>query len=269
VCELALTIQERLKDLRVECGLTLEQLAEQTHLSKSALGSYEADDFKDISHYALIKLAKFYGVTADYLLGLTETKNHPNADLADLRLSDDMIELLKSGRVDNSLLCELAAHPDFPRLMADLEIYVNGTAVKQVQSANAIVDIMSATIMKQHNPGLSDPQLRQLIAAHIDDDSFCRYVIQRDINGIALALRETHKDDFFSVPEDNPLKEMLETAGEIVSQDSDTEQAYLAFICKRLKLNFRKLSVEERKWLKKIAEKSDLLKNPKPQRGRR
>ncbi|WP_425331020.1 hypothetical protein [Holdemanella porci] len=74
---------------------------------------------------------------------------------------------------------------------------------------------------------------------------------------------------FFSVPEDNPLKEMLETAGEIVSQDSDTEQAYLAFICKRLKLNFRKLSVEERKWLKKIAEKSDLLKNPKPQRGRR
>ena len=112
-------------------------------------------------------------------------------------------------------------------------------------------------------------QLRQLITAHIDEDEFCRYVIQRDINGIALALRETHKDDFFSVPEDNPLKEMLETAGEIVSQDSDTEQAYLAFICKRLKLNFRKLSVEERKWLKKIAEKSDLLKNPKPQRGRR
>lgn len=42
-----LTIQERLKDLRVERGLTLEQLAEQTGLSKFALGSYEADDFKD------------------------------------------------------------------------------------------------------------------------------------------------------------------------------------------------------------------------------
>ena len=31
---MALTIQERLKDLRVERGLTLEQLAEQTQLSK-------------------------------------------------------------------------------------------------------------------------------------------------------------------------------------------------------------------------------------------
>ena len=127
---MALTIQERLKDLRVERGLTLEQLAEQTQLSKSALGSYEADEYKDISHYALIKLAKFYGVTADYLLGLTETKNHSNADLADLRLSDDMIDLLKSGRIDTALLCELAAHPDFMKLLADIHIYVEGIAAK-------------------------------------------------------------------------------------------------------------------------------------------
>ena len=266
---MALTIQERLKDLRVERGLTLEQLAEQTHLSKSALGSYEAEDFKDISHYAIIKLAKFYGVTADYLLGLSETKNHPNTDFADLRLSDDMIELLKSGRVDNSLLCELAAHPDFPRLMADLEIYVNGVAVKQVQTVNAIVDTMSATIMKQYNPGLTDPQLRQLVAAHIDDDSFCRYVIQQDINSIALDLREAHRDDFFSVPEDNPLKGLLQAADEAAREDSDPEQASLAFICKRLRLNYKKLSEEEKKWLKKISEKSDLLKNPNPQRGKR
>ena len=264
-----LSIQERLKDLRVERGLTLEQLAEQTHLSKSALGSYEAEDFKDISHYAIIKLAKFYGVTADYLLGLSETKNYPNADLADLHLSDDMIELLKRGLVDNSLLCELAVHPDFPRFMADLEIYVNGVAVKQVQTVNAIVDTMSATIMKQHNPGLTDPQLRQLVAAHIDDDSFCRYVIQQDINGIALDLREAHKDDFFSVPEDNPLKGLLQTADEAADESVDMEQASMAFICKRLRLNYKKLSEEEKKWLKRISEKSDLLKNPNPQRGKR
>ena len=134
---------------------------------------------------------------------------------------------------------------------------------------DSIVDIMSATIMKQHNPGLSDPQLRQLVAAHIDDDSFCRYVIQQDISKIALDLREAHKDDFFSVPEDNPLEDFLQTVDEAASSDSDPEQAALAFICKRLKLNFKKLSEEEKKWLKKIAQKSDLLKNPTPQGGRK
>ena len=70
-----LTIQERLKDLRVERGLTLEQLSEKTGISKSALGKYEAEDFKDISPYSMVELAKFYGVSTDYLLGLTEQKN--------------------------------------------------------------------------------------------------------------------------------------------------------------------------------------------------
>ena len=53
-----LTIQEKLKDLRVEHGLTLEQLADQTGLSKSALGKYENDDYKDISPFAIVTLAK-------------------------------------------------------------------------------------------------------------------------------------------------------------------------------------------------------------------
>ena len=237
-----LSIQERLKDLRVERGLTLEQLAEKTHLSKSALGSYEGDNLKDMSHYALIELAKFYEVTVDYLLGRSQTRNHPNADLADLRLSDDMIELLKSGLVDNSLLCELATHPDFPRLMADLEIYVNGVAGKQVQSANVIVDAVSARIMKQHNPGLTDPQLRKLIAAHIDDDSFCRYVIQQDINKIALDLREAHKDDFFSVPEDNPLEDFSFLPQLLTKSHNKEKSASIsacAFWCLRTESNHR------------------------------
>lgn len=135
-----------------------------------------------------------------------------------------------------------------------------------MQSANAIVDTMSATIMKQYNPGLTDPQLRQLVAAHLDEDE---YVIQRNINGIAIDLREAHKEDFFSVPEDNPLEDFLQTVDESASPDSDPEQAALVFICKRLRLNVRKLSEEEKKWLKKIAQKSDLLKNPNPQRGRK
>ena len=83
------------------------------------------------------------------------------------------------------------------------------------------MDTMSATIMKRYNPSLTDPQLRQLVAAHIDEDSFCRYVIQQDINKIALDLREAHKDDFFSVPEDNPLKGFLQAADEAASEDGD------------------------------------------------
>lgn len=68
-----LTTQERLKDLRVERELTLEQLAAATGLSKSGLSRYE-NSFEYISSTSIIILAKFYGVSADYLLGLSEKK---------------------------------------------------------------------------------------------------------------------------------------------------------------------------------------------------
>ena len=71
---MALTIQERLKDLRVERGLTLEQLAEQTHLSSLRWAATKRMSIRTSATMPFIKLAKFYGVTADYLLGLTEQK---------------------------------------------------------------------------------------------------------------------------------------------------------------------------------------------------
>ncbi|WP_303059614.1 helix-turn-helix domain-containing protein [Veillonella magna] len=58
--------------------LNLEELAEKTGISKSALGSYEADDFKEINHGSLMKLAQFYGVSVDYLLGLTNLRKQSN-----------------------------------------------------------------------------------------------------------------------------------------------------------------------------------------------
>ncbi len=92
-----ITLQERLKDLRVAHNLNLEELAKLTDISKSALGNYENDDYKEINHGNLVTLAQFYNVSTDYLLCLTENKNHPNTDLTNLHLSDDMVDLLLSG----------------------------------------------------------------------------------------------------------------------------------------------------------------------------
>ena len=61
----------------------------------------------------------------------------------------------------------------------------------------------------------------------------------------------------------------MQTAEETAREDSDPGQAALAFICKRLKLNYKKLSEEEKKWLKKIAQKSEvgLAEKSKPTAG--
>ena len=113
---------------------------EQTGISKSALGSYEKDDYKEINHGNLILLADFYGVSLDYLFCRTENRAEINTPLRELHLSDEMVALLKSGRINNRLLCELATHKDFIKFLADIEIYVDGIATMQIQNLNALVD---------------------------------------------------------------------------------------------------------------------------------
>lgn len=51
-----LSIQEKLKDLRIEKGLSLQELAEQTGISRASLGNYETDDYKEITHKAIVTL---------------------------------------------------------------------------------------------------------------------------------------------------------------------------------------------------------------------
>ena len=41
-------------------------------------------------------------------------------------MNDEMVALLKSSRINNRLLCELATHKDFIKFLADIEIYVDG-----------------------------------------------------------------------------------------------------------------------------------------------
>ena len=125
-----ISVQERLKDLRVERGLNLEELAQETGISKSALGSYENDndEYKEINHGSLLKLADFYQVSVDYLLGLTNNRKYENTPIEELHLSDEVVELLKSERFNNRLLCEIISHEKFRELLADAEIYVDGIA---------------------------------------------------------------------------------------------------------------------------------------------
>ena len=113
------SIPERMKDLRVERHLSLEELEAAVGISKSALGSYEKEDFKEINHGNLITLADFYGVSVDYLLCRTENREQINTSLTELHLNDEMVALLKSGRINNRLLCELATHKDFIKFLAD------------------------------------------------------------------------------------------------------------------------------------------------------
>ena len=266
---MALTIQEKIKDLRVEKGLTLEQLAEEIGLSRSALGSYESNDTKDISHYAIVKLAKYYGVTTDYLLGLSEMKKHPDAVLADLHLSDGMIDVLKSGRLNTTILSELATHPDFGKLLADVEIYANRMAAMQIQNLNAWVDVVRAEIMEKYQPAENDGTVALLEAAHIDEGEYFSNRIHRDMDGILADIREAHRGRAESAPDTSVAEKLKADLEEVANFKGSQVERWLVIFCKQTQINYSKLTEEEKQWLIRIGRKSKLLNSGVSQRGKK
>jgi len=138
ILDVELTFTERIKDLRVEKRLTLKELAIETGIPPSTLQRLEAHEDVRIGYQDLIELANFYEVSTDYLFGLTGNRKHRNVDVDELRLSDQAIEVLKENNFNHRLLCELIIHPDFPKLMSAMEIYIDRKILPQMNSLNAI-----------------------------------------------------------------------------------------------------------------------------------
>ena len=263
-----LSIPERLKDLRVvDKHLTLEQLAEQTGLSKSALGKYESDDYKDISPFAIATLAKFYGVSIDYLMGLSENKNHPNTELQALHLSDAMVELLISGKINNRLLCELATHPSFLRLMVDMEIFIDQIADMRVNQMNLILEATRQTILKEHSPVENDLYARTLELGQIQESDFFSHILHDDLDNIVRDLREKHiKDKTTADPQ--PTLDDVKGKFEQVMQKGSNEEILIHEFCNKMKIPFEKISSEDFSAFLRILSLSKLLKNPNNMRGK-
>lgn len=65
------TFGQRLKEVRSEKKITQIALAEKLNVDKSTIAKYETDKIEP-SISMLIELAKFFDVSTDYLLGLTD-----------------------------------------------------------------------------------------------------------------------------------------------------------------------------------------------------
>ena len=63
----------RIRDLREDSDITQKAIAEYLHVRQNTYSQYETGQ-RQIPIDFLIKLAEFYGVSTDYILGLTKIK---------------------------------------------------------------------------------------------------------------------------------------------------------------------------------------------------
>jgi|SRR5690625_2832794 len=105
-------LSERLIDLRIEHGYNQDDVAAELNVSSSGYGYYEQGR-NEPSLETIYKIACFYQVSVDYLLGKIDTPNHPvNYAISDnLSLTASEIKTVKRMK-ELSLLDEISENPN-------------------------------------------------------------------------------------------------------------------------------------------------------------
>ena len=88
---------EKLKSLRIEKNLTQKQVDDRIGLAISAVSSYESGT-RYPSYDVLVKLARIFHVSTDYLLGITNTRNIDVTGLRDneIELVSQLVDMLRN-----------------------------------------------------------------------------------------------------------------------------------------------------------------------------
>ena len=87
----------KLKELRIQAGLSQKQLTERVKVTKSVISYYELQE-RYPSPEILIKLANIFHVSTDFLLGIVkqQTLDISGLDEEDIRLLQHTISVLRN-----------------------------------------------------------------------------------------------------------------------------------------------------------------------------
>lgn len=141
-----LTTGERIGDMRTDERLSQKELSKLIGITTSQMSRIENDKAKYIGSDVLIKLAKKFNVSIDFILGLTDISSPKNYDIGELGLSEAAVKVFLSSSVDMQILNKVFEHKLFPYLMNLMKRYADGSIAAGVADQNEIYDFMTSAI---------------------------------------------------------------------------------------------------------------------------
>ena len=138
--ELGGTINDCIGDLRVSMHLSQTEFSEKTGIPISVISRIESGKTATVGHDVLARLALFFNVSADYLLGLTNVRMRKNVELSELGLSNQALFQILSGKVNSRILSMMIESKNFPRFLDYAQTYFEDANAPAFQSRNSIID---------------------------------------------------------------------------------------------------------------------------------
>ena len=141
--------RRRIQDLIKDSSITQAEQAGIIGLSESALSRYLKGQTGMLGDGYIIKIAKHFNVSTDFLLGETNIPDRKNYDIEELGISAEAAKLLYTGRLDSRVLNLLLENPHFPQLLALLARYQNEIVRSGIAAMNQQLTFINSLLLAQ------------------------------------------------------------------------------------------------------------------------
>ena len=141
--------RQRIQDLIKDSSITQAELAGIIGLSESALSRYLKGQTEMLGDGYIIKIAKHFNVSTDFLLGETNIPDRKNYDIEELGISAEAAKLLYTGRLDSRVLNLLLENPHFPQLLALLARYQKEIVRSGIAAMNQQLTFINSLLLAQ------------------------------------------------------------------------------------------------------------------------
>lgn len=149
------TAGNRITDLRESAGQTIEELAVKVGVNATTLGRIESGQTKKVGNDVLTALAREFGVSTDFLLGLTNIPDRKNYDIAELGLSAQAARNLYTRKVNPDVVNLLLEHPRFAVLTAMISQYLDDSLAAGFAAQNQLFSSLADIL---YGIGREDPE---------------------------------------------------------------------------------------------------------------
>lgn len=178
------SLGDRVRELRERDKLTQGELAARIGTSASTLSRIEKGEIESPGSDIVVKLARVFRVSTDFLLGITDYPDRMNYEVGQLGLSPEAARRLNSGEVDMNALNRMVMNPCFPVISRNISSYLDGSLEAGMRIQNDM--IVSAMDMVRSFPAAQ----MELSAMKIPSG----LALERLVMRMELMLRSMKKD---------------------------------------------------------------------------
>jgi len=199
-------IGQRIRELREQRDIKQEKLAEILNINKATLSRIERGETKTVGSDILMKLAEYFGVSIDFLVGYTCMPDPKNYSVEALGLSADGAKAMISRRVHMEILNRLLENPEFCQLTYTMHYALEPNQMAGVSSANNMLAFGDSIMVGAMNRSVKGNQelmalSRRLGAEMIDPNTVGNYKMEDEFRKIITQLRrDIRQEKPVSVP---------------------------------------------------------------------